>query len=340
MNKEEKINRFDPSGVGLTGNQLFGLPFNFEESEIVILPVPWDVTASFGSGTAKAPGKIFEASTQVDLYDFDNPEGWQRGYFMLEISDEINNLNRTFAPKAKEIIRILENGGSFTDEVQKSVTDINEATKKMVQWVFSQSSTLLHRNKKVAILGGDHSVPLGYYRALAEKYGEFGILQIDAHADLRKAYQGFDHSHASIMFNASNLSGLTKIVQFGVRDLCIDEIEFAKNSGGLINTMSWNSTFEKLSEGATWASICSDVVSQLPEKICLSIDIDGLDPAYCPKTGTPVPGGPNYDQLLFLLKYLKESGKEIIGFDICECGDADYDANVGARLLYKMCNYL
>ena len=93
-------------------------------------------------------------------------------------------------------------------------------------------------------------------------------------------------------------------------------------------------------EGKTWAGICDSIIALLPEKVYLSFDIDGLDPKLCPNTGTPVPGGLELEQTLYLVEKLVQSGRKIIGFDLNEVapGNDEWDANVGARLLYRLAN--
>lgn len=178
--------------------------------------------------------------------------------------------------------------------------------------------------------------------ALAEKHAEYGILQIDAHADLRNAYEGFTYSHASIMFNALKLPQVKKLVQVGIRDLCQGEAELVDQSNGRITTFYDYKIKNKLYEGNSWQKQCKKIIAQLPQKVYISFDIDGLDPKLCPATGTPVPGGFEFEEAVYLIKTLVQSGREIIGFDLCEVapGDSEWNGNVGARLLYKLCNWM
>ena len=197
----------------------------------------------------------------------------------------------------------------------------------------------------VALLGGDHSTPLGLMQALATKYDNFGILQIDAHADLRDAYEGFEFSHASIMFNALKIPQISKLVQVGIRDYCEAEANLIKNSNGRVVTFFDQAIKEKQYEGASWANVCDEIIKQLPDNVYISFDIDGLDPKLCPHTGTPVAGGFEFAEIVFLIKRVVASGKKIISFDLVEvaCGDVEneeWDANVGARMLFKLCNWM
>ena len=198
------------------------------------------------------------------------------------------------------------------------------------------------RQKLVGILGGDHSTALGLIKALSETNNQFGILQIDAHADLRESYEGFEYSHASVMSNALKYSSVTKLVSVGVRDVCEQEMEMIFNSDSRIVGYFDELLKSKAFNGITWDKICTDIVNELPKKVYLSFDIDGLSPEFCPNTGTPVPGGLSYDQAVYLIKKVVTSGRTIIGFDLTEVGvsKSDMNTNIGARILYHLCNQM
>jgi agmatinase len=198
----------------------------------------------------------------------------------------------------------------------------------------------MNKKKVVALLGGDHSTPYGMMQALAEKHKSYGILQIDAHADLRDAYEGFEFSHASIMFNALKIKQVSKLVQVGIRDYCEAEHDIVKNSKGRVVSFYDRDIKHAQYEGRSWAKTCEKIIKELPDKIYLSFDIDGLDPKLCPNTGTPVSGGFETEQILFLVQKIVESKKTIIAFDINEVapGKDEWDANVGARMLYRIAN--
>jgi agmatinase len=204
----------------------------------------------------------------------------------------------------------------------------------------------LQAGKKVALLGGDHSTPLGFFLACGEYFGDFGILQIDAHADLRNSFEGFHYSHASIMYNAlQQVPQLQKLVQVGIRDYCDEEVLLINQNPERISTFFDHEIKRRQYNGDTWRMICDDIVAKLPTNVYISFDIDGLDPKLCPNTGTPVPGGFDTEQIYYLFNRILESGKKIIAFDLNEVstGDnshANIDALVGARVLYKMCNLM
>lgn len=329
---------YNPSDVGIKNGKIFGLPFNFDQSEIVIFPVPWEVTTSFGSGTSKAITKILDQSSQIDFFHFDFPDAWKRGIFLLNNAKDIAELNKTYKVKAQEVIALLEKGKPKAD-LQKDIDEINEMSNKLNAWVFEQTTYLMNQGKKVILLGGDHSTPIGYLNALSLKHERFGILQIDAHADLRNAYEGFIHSHASIMYNAIKIDAVEKLVQVGIRDICEEEMDLIEKNDKIVTFFD-----KKMKQdaflGKPFQAQIQQIIENLPQKVYISFDIDGLDPKLCPNTGTPVPSGLQYAEAIEIIRQVKLAGKEIIGCDLVEVGNDDWDANVGARLLYEMTCYL
>lgn len=342
MSKQDKINNFDPNALGDANNNIYGLPFTTDEAEVVIIPVPWEVTVSYRSGAALGPQAIFDASYQVDLFDPKIADAWKIGIAMEPVSDDIASKNESLRRKSEAYLTLLKEGESIetNDKMKDILTLINAESVKLNNWVKTKSLTYLDKNKIVALLGGDHSTPLGLMQALAEKHESFAVLQIDAHADLRDAFEGFDFSHASIMYNAIKIPQVSKLVQVGIRDYCEFEFDLIKNSNGRIVTFFDRDIKNKQYDGATWTSICNEIIAQLPKDIYLSFDIDGLDPKLCPNTGTPVAGGFEFEQVLMLIEKIVDSGKRIIAFDINEVapGGDEWDANVGARLLYRIAN--
>lgn len=338
MTREEKIAAFDPNGFA-TNDGLFGLPFTAEESETWILPVPWEVTVSYSTGTAAAPEAIQEASLQVDLYDPLVKNAWQKGIFMTEISAELQTKSVQYRLKAEQYLDGLFDGNPDAS----LLAEINGACTGMIDWVEKSATAALNANKKLLLLGGDHSTPFGYMKALAKKHANFGILQIDAHADLRETYEGFDFSHASIMYNALKLPQVSQLVQVGIRDYCESEFELINKSKGRVFTFFDRNLKQENYRGVSWETQCQKIVDKLPKKVYLSFDIDGLDPKLCPNTGTPVAGGFETDEVLFLLEAVVRSGRTFIGIDLNEVGiteNTDWDANVAARLLYRLCNLM
>jgi agmatinase len=333
--RQSKIENFNPDENGLAHHGIFGLPFEEEESQIVLLPVPWEVTVSYSAGTAKGPEAILDASQQLDLYDPIYPGGWRMGIAMLPVSKKWQASNADWRQLAAEYIQSY--GKENTDDT-KVLSKINSFSKKLNAWVESQSNELLNEGKITGIVGGEHSVPYGLMKALAEKHPGYGILQIDAHADLRPAYEGFEHSHASIMYNAEKIAGISSIVQVGIRDYSEGENAMAQ-SAEKISLFTDYSIRKALMSGVSWDQIADNIIKKLPREVYISFDIDGLQPWLCPHTGTPVPGGFTLDEVFYLLEKVVESGRRIIGFDLVEVapGEDEWDGNVGARVLYKLC---
>lgn len=339
------LSNFDPNSAGNPNNNIFGLPFSEEESGVVILPIPWEVSVSYKAGTSRAPENIFKASYQVDLIDNDFPDGWKKGIFMQEPDDEISQKGDYLRKEAELYIKFVTDGHDLCESkfMTKVLNELNEGGAFLNDWVYGKCKDLLERGKLVGLLGGDHSTPLGYYKALGEKYSSFGILHIDAHCDLREAYEGMTYSHASIMYNALNeVPAISGIVQVGTRDYSLSEIDFIKDSNGRVVTFFDKDLKERQYDGETWKKICEDIVDRLPENVYLSFDIDGLDPKLCPNTGTPVQGGLETEEVYYLLRTMLRKRKKLIGFDLVEVGvsTSEWDENVGARVLFKLCNLL
>jgi agmatinase len=336
---------FNPNETAASESGIFGLPFGADESLLHIIPVPWEVTTSYGDGAARGPSAILRASHQVDLFDIETGDVFKNGYFLHETSAEIAVLNRTMKNKAKTVVEAFEAGRSTEPEIISTQTEINQASKFVNDWVYEEAKSILAQNKIAALIGGDHSTPFGLIRAVAEKYkNDFGILHVDAHADLRDAYQGYEHSHASIMYNVMEKIGPAKLVQVGIRDFSPGEYDYIKANPSRIATYFDPLTKRRLNRGESWQSICNEIVEQLPKQVYISFDIDGLSPELCPNTGTPVPGGLSFDQALMLFSTVAESGRRIVGFDLTEVAepqdaDSDWDGNVGARLLFKLCGW-
>ncbi|MDW3193817.1 MAG: agmatinase family protein [Cytophagales bacterium] len=327
---------FDPSGVGIKGS-LFGFPYQPEDADLIIIPMPWDVTVSYGAGTALGPKAILDASVQLDfeLYGVERP--WSYPVAMVEnlLFEKDNIQSRQLA---EAIIDELEQDKPVDSNQLRMV---NQACQEMFLHGHDLASTWLDRGKKVAFLGGDHSTPLGLIKALSDQQS-FGILQIDAHMDLRQAYEGFEFSHASIMYNAIRLERIQSITQVGIRDYCEEEVNFIKQSENPIHVFYDDQVKAGMMQGHSWHDWVEQIIATLPDRVYISFDIDGLQPFLCPNAGTPVPGGLTFEEADYLLRAVARSGKEIIGFDLSEVGpgENEWDANVGARILYRLCTYL
>lgn len=332
---------FDPNGVGIANGNIFGFPVTESQADIVIIPVPWDATASYGKGTSDGPQAILDASTQLDFHHPQLPEAWITKVYMSPISEEWKQINSDLCIQAVEYIGFLESGGQLTAESEYNdiVLQINETQQALRDNLKERCISLHQQGKMVAVLGGEHSTPLGLIEALDAQGEPFGVLQIDAHADLRNAYEHFDQSHASIMYNVVNrCNNLDKLVQVGIRDVAASEVDLIQTHPKIATFFDWDIKKRQF-EGESWKSIVDSIISELPERVYISFDIDGLHPSLCPHTGTPVVGGFELEQINYLFFRVVESGKTIIGFDLNEVapGDKDdWDANVGARALWNL----
>lgn len=338
--------RFDPNAAASGDSGIFGLPYSEEEARVVFLPVPWEVTTSYGGGTSGGPDAILEASRQVDLYDMDVVKPYEPGLFMRPSRPEIREWNERGRSLAQKIIEV---GGEISGnaELESALKQVNELGSRLNEVVYQDVASLIRAGKLVGLVGGDHSTPFGAIRAHVEAFPDVGILHFDAHSDTRVAYEGFEDSHASIMYNVlKRLPQVRKLVQVGIRDVCEQEVEFCSREGGRVRVFWDRDIAQSRLRGESFSGLAWQIVEELPNNVYVSFDIDGLDPRYCPHTGTPVPGGLDFSEAIFILRTLVESGRKIVGFDLNEVAPgpegadlAEWDANCGARLLYKMTGF-
>lgn len=333
---------FDPSGAA-TGDGIYGLDTSAQDARVILLPVPWEATVSYGSGTAGGPAAILEASHQVDLLDRETGRPYEAGLHMLEISADL----RSWSDEARRIAEpVIAAGGPGRDPALRQAAEaVNALSERMNAQVHGEAKRWLEAGKLVGLVGGDHSTPFGLIRAVAEAHPGVGVLHIDAHADLREAYEGFRYSHASIMNNVvREIPEVARLVQVGIRDFCDEEDELIRSNAARIRTFFDADLKHELQEGETFARLAGRIVAELPQSVYVSFDIDGLDPSLCPHTGTPVVGGLSFAEATALLRRVVESGRRIVGFDLNEVapdpeGRSEWDANVGARVLYKQIGF-
>ena len=336
---------FDPNAPAQPGSGVFGLPFTEAEARVVLVPVPWEATTSYGGGASSGPRAIRDASAQVDLYDLDVEKPYEAGIFMSDEPSEIRVANEEGKALAAKII---EKGGAGDDpELVRALSRVNALSGMVNGWLKRETLRLLGAGKLVGIVGGDHSVPFGALVAVAVKNPSFGVLHFDAHSDTRRAYEGFEHSHASIMFNVLEwIPQVTKLVQVGIRDVCEQEVDYCKSQGARVRTFADRELVRRRHAGEPFASVAANIVRELPSEVWVSFDIDGLDPRFCPHTGTPVMGGLDPAEVVAILRELAKSGKKIVGFDLNEVAPNphdehdEWDGNVGARMLYKLVGFM
>ncbi len=342
---------FDPNAPASLSSGIFGLPHTAEEAKLHLLPVPWEATTSYGGGTSEGPAAILEASKQVDLYDLDIEKPYEPGIFLLPAPEGLEAWNVEGKGLAQKIIA---RGGETGDdpELLRALARVNELSGKVNDAVMAASLRVLESGKLLALVGGDHAVPFGAIKAVAKNEKSFGILHFDAHSDTRDAYEGFQYSHASILRNVlDEVPEVTGLVQVGIRDVCEEEMAYCAAQGPRVTMFTDRDVARRKMHGEAFASIATTIVEKLPNRVWISFDIDGLDPRFCPHTGTPVPGGLDLAEAVFLMSEVVRSGRTILGFDLNEVspgpidseaaseGDS-WDANVGARLLYKMAGFL
>lgn len=335
---------FDPDAAAAPGTGVFGLPHTRAEAGIVLVPVPWDATVSYGGGASRGSEAIRAASAQVDLFDRRFGRVYERGIFMEPVPERIAALS---ARTRALTLPLIEKGGAEEADAA-TVQRIDAAGEEVNAWVHDAVSRVLHERKTPGLVGGEHSTSFGAIRACAEQLGPIGVLQIDAHMDLRERFEGFAWSHASVIHNVvTRLARVSKVVQVGIRDFGEGEMDLGIEEGGRVTTFFDDQWHEAMDGGTPFADLANKAIAALPERVYVTFDIDGLDPSLCPHTGTPVPGGLSFNQAAMLLWMLREARKQIVGFDLVEVApgpsappngdEPEWDANVGARLLYKLC---
>ena len=311
-----------------------------ENPAVVILPVPFDATTTYGTGTAGAPEAIRRASAQVDLRDHRFGEIHAAGLHMEPTPREIIELSR----EARLLIEPHLVSG--TPAPAETLDRINEMCAQVHDHTRDAARGVLDAGRVPIVLGGEHSVTEGAVAACAERCGPLGVLQIDAHMDLRDAYCGIARSHASVMFNCIHEGHVSRLVQVGIRDYCSEESALIERlnseNDGWVSTWYDDDLFDAEANGTAFRKLAERIISELPKTVYVTVDIDGLDPSLCPRTGTPVPGGLSFRQLSLLLDLLRESDRRIVGADLVEVGTdqsggSEWDANVGARVLYRLC---
>ncbi len=241
-----------------------------DQARFHVIPVPYEATVSYAGGTANGPEAILDASDQLELYDGTSYPG--------------------------------ENG-IFT---QRPV-DCSGAPEQVMENVRKAVLAALDAGAMPVVVGGEHSLTYGEMAALKEGYGRFGVVQFDAHADLRDSYEGSKWSHASVMRRAVKDLDLP-LVQLGNRIYCREELEARKEHG----VVSWDAPY-LCRHGIPDNLIPED----FPRNIFITFDVDGLDPSIMPETGTPVPGGLDWYMALDLAARAMQ-GRRVLGFDVVE----------------------
>lgn len=322
--------------------QAFGVKTTFEQADLILIPAPWEATASYGAGTSRGPELIRRASQQLDFFNPDFNCSYNQKIYFEKSDSHIVALNQKAGMWSQEIQKNWEENKSLSEKEKALADKVNQASLNLLNWIHKKSSDIFKAGKIPALIGGEHSVSEGLISATGEKF-EYGLLHLDAHADLRQSYQGFKHSHASIMHNILNLNfPPQKLVQVAVRDFCEEEYQQIKQNEKIDCFFDRDISF-RLFNGEKWSEICQQIIALLPSKVYVSLDVDALSWNYAPGTGTPVPGGLSFNQVLYLLAEIKRQNKKLIAFDVVESSGgekfnafSEWNGNVSARLIYYL----
>ncbi len=290
-----KILTSESNFLGITEPELC----SYQTSKVVIQSVPYEHTSSYLGGSDKFPKALLKASHYVEFYD-----------------EELDT--ETYKKCGIATIEALD----FT----------NKYDAEAIQYIAKETEKHIANGKFVISVGAEHSVTYGFVMAHAKKYPNLTVLQLDAHSDLREAYQGNPYSHASVMARVNDL-GLN-ICQAGIRAQCKEEAELIKNSANIHTYYAHG-----IRKNANWIS---EIVSKMTENVYITIDADGFDPSIVPAVGTAEPGGLFWEETLELLRTVCKE-KNVVGFDIVECAPREGDILsefTMAKLLYKLLGYV
>ncbi len=264
----------------------------FESSKVVILPVPYDGSSTWLKGADKGPEALLEASCNMEVYD-------------IETDSEVHKIGiHTAEP-------VLVDG----------------SPEDMVDAVYKEMSFLFKKKKFPIIIGGEHSVSIGAFKAVAEHYNDLTILQFDAHADMRDSYNGSKCNHACVMARAKEVA---PVIQLGIRSMSVEEREEIQPDRIFYAY--------DMRHNRTWFY---DLLSKLTRNVYITFDLDVFDPSIMPSTGTPEPGGMKWYEVLEVLKKVSEMSN-IVGFDVVELKpDKENKAPdfLASKLIYTLLTY-
>jgi agmatinase len=245
-------------------------PVRPEKALFHVLPVPYEKTVSYGHGTAKGPAAIIDASNQLERWDGASDPGAEGIYTWPAI-------------------------------------DCSGKPEEVIDGIASAVKRILEMKKLPVVLGGEHTVTWGVIKGYLDAgVKDFGVVQIDAHADLRDAYEGDKYSHASVMRRVVEAG--VPLVQLGVRAFCEEERDARKKHG-----VTAFDAADIVPKGKSAIRLSP----KFPRNVFFTLDVDGMDPSVLPATGTPVPGGLGWYQTLGLFESVARQ-RRIIGFDVME----------------------
>jgi agmatinase len=285
-----------------------------ESAEAVLLPIPYEATVSYGTGTGGGPQALLEASTYVELYD--------------EVRDCQPAVRSAPAHPVPS-----PDGEALSRYWTAEPVDFPAAFEPAMEAIYQRAAALVRPGRLLLSIGGEHSVSYPLFQAHLEHYPNLHILQIDAHCDLRHAYEGSPLSHASVMARAVELVG-NRITQVGIRSICAEDHQAIRQHG--IQTF-----FAHSLQSRSRRAWIPDVLATLGEQVYLTVDVDGLDPSVVPSTGTPEPGGLGWWDVVELIRAVGQQ-RQIIGADVMELsvtGNAELDRRSAfnmAKLSYQI----
>ena len=322
------------------GGCYFGATTSPSDADVVIVSAPWSVTSDYGRGATYTPDAIIDSSLGKELYDAPTGLSIEGRIATAEIDYNIQESSEMLGRDAERIVRHHSDRESrVSDYIARKIENVNEGFAEMHLSIYKQVKQWAEQGKRIAVVGGDHSVAFGAVKALAEVNEGLGVLFVDAHADYSSDDEIFNYSHRSIARNiVEEIDGVAKMVQVGVRDVDRAEVE-ALAACDKVELFYAESLAARRFEGCSWGDICREVVDKLPHKVYISFDVDALKIEFCNNTNAPTPGGMTFDEALYLVNMVVASGREIVGFDISEVVSSindKMDAIVGARLLAKL----
>src|SRR5664279_521362 len=284
---QEKYKTFNSMNFG--GNEVV---YDYNESKIIIVPVPYDKTSTWMKGADKGPEAILNASVNLEFFD-------------------VETMSEAHLAGIHTINPILE----------------KETPLELVNAVHDKVISLLSENKFPVIIGGNHTVSIGVFKAFSESFKNLSILQLDAHADLRQVYEGSEFNHACAMARAREYA---PVVQVGIRSMSAEELPYYEKDRMFF---SHDLYYDK--------DLYNKALDKLSENVYITIDLDVFDPSLIPSTGTPEPGGPAFIELMHFMRDVIKS-RNVVGFDVVELCPSSANKVpdfVAAKIIYQLLSY-
>lgn len=335
---------FDPNTITPDNGNYFGISLEPEASALVLLSAPWDATSSLYAGSSYAPDAIIEMSRFVDFYEPLAPNSWRKGIATIPIDYSIQDLSHRLHPDTERLTKLHDEFGiSVIDNLMydRRLKRVNEGSVEINNMLFQQTQQWLDKGKIVGVIGGDQSISYSAIKAMGYKYEHFGVIRIGSKCDMHEAYQGFDFSHASTMYNVMrDVPQLEQLALVGVQEFSPIEWERA-SSNARVKLFTAQDIWTQQFEGRTWAEQVDDIIATMPENVYIALNISGLVCECSPRKGRISNGGLSLFQFVYLINRVVASGRRIVGFDLTDVTpgvENKRDILVVARLLFKMCS--